>query len=75
MLSSISKVEALNYKSLHAATPVSAYSTYFLQGLDKRQLTSTQQQQMAKFIETDPKGTSFLIYNSSEAERKIQNWK
>lgn len=43
MFSLNSKAKALNFNSLHAATPVSAYSTFFLQGLDKRQLSSTQQ--------------------------------
>jgi diaminopimelate decarboxylase len=52
------------------------FSTYFLHGTDNRQLPYHMQNQLNSLIRyTDPNSSSFLIYNSHEAQRKIKNWK
>jgi diaminopimelate decarboxylase len=52
------------------------FSTYFLQGTDNRPLPYHMQNQLNSLIRyTDPNSSSFLIYNSHEAQRKIKNWK
>lgn len=50
-------------------SPVFCYSTYFLHGLDKRELSQSQQEEIAGMIDKEPKGSSFLVYNSWEADR------
>jgi len=63
-----------SFKKLNNS-PIFNYTTYFLNGLDSRPLNVSQQQELQQMITKDPKGTSFLVYNSAEAKRKISNWK
>ena len=63
-----------SFKKLNNS-PIFNYTTYFLNGLDSRPLNVNQQQELQQMITKDPKGTSFLVYNSAEAKRKISNWK
>jgi len=50
------------------------YSVFFLKGTDQRTLTTPQQQQIAEFVGRQPMSTSFLVYNSTEALRKLSQW-
>lgn len=56
------------------SVPKYNYSVYFLKGTDPRTLSTDQQLEMAKFVENKPASTSFMIYNSTEANRKLTNW-
>lgn len=50
------------------------YSVFFLRGTDARLLTPHQQLEISDFVNKQPKSTSFMVYNSHEAQRKLTNW-
>lgn len=66
-----------NYRTLASRRSAFSFSrsTYFMKGLDSRELTSAQMEEMASFVNNDPIGESFLVYNSHEALRKLQMWR
>lgn len=49
--------------------------TYFLKGLDSRVLNAQQREELVSYINQDPLGQSFLVYNSHEALRKLNAWR
>jgi diaminopimelate decarboxylase len=51
-----------------------SYSVYFLKGTDGRLLNHKQQNEIAEFVERQPMSSSFLVYNSTEANRKLTAW-
>lgn len=50
-------------------------NTYFLKGLDSRTLNAQQREELVSYINQDPLGQSFLVYNSHEALRKLNAWR
>lgn len=51
-----------------------SYSLYFLKGNDQRLLSHDQAQQIDHIISSNNLQTSCLLYNSTEAMRKFDNW-
>ncbi|KAL4450285.1 hypothetical protein ABPG74_008991 [Tetrahymena malaccensis] len=60
--------------SKNAQSEVSS-NTYFLKGLDSRILNAEQREELVSFVNQDPFGQSFLVYNSHEALRKLNAWR
>lgn len=52
----------------------SPFSVFFLKGTDQRTLNIQQQQEIAEFVGRQPMSTSFMVYNSTEAMRKLTYW-
>lgn len=50
------------------------FSIYFLKGTDPRMLNISQQQDITSFVKADDLSTSFLVYNPTEAIRKVKTW-
>ena len=51
------------------------YSVYFLRGNDPRPLNLSHQHEVFSLIQQNNLENSFLLYNSTEAKRKIEAWK
>lgn len=51
-----------------------SYSLYFLKGNDQRLLSHDQAEQIDQIISSNNLQTSCLLYNSTEAMRKFDNW-
>ena len=51
------------------------YSVYFLKGNDSRLLNISHQLAVSELVKKDQLSTSFLLYNPTEAIRKLANWK
>jgi hypothetical protein len=51
------------------------YSVYFLKGNDSRLLNLPQQLEISSFISSDNLSSSCLVYNPTEASRKLKAWK
>lgn len=50
------------------------YSVFFLRGTDARLLNPHQQIEICDFVNKQPKSSSFMVYNSYEAQRKLHAW-
>lgn len=46
-----------------------------MKGLDSRILNAEQREELVSFVNQDPFGQSFLVYNSHEALRKLNAWR
>lgn len=70
MMKKLSATSKANFSTANTSS-----NTFFLKGCDSRTLNAQQREELISYVNQDPFGQSFLVYNSHEALRKLNSWR